>query len=561
MSTSIKKYIHNTTEFGSNTYIVNKSDNIYKIQNKINEIYTLQEKNQFGSERTTILFEPGTYNLNLPLGFYTSIYGLGQSPRDVEITGKSIYSNSYLHNDNSTCNFWRSVENLTVTPVSGTMKWAVSQACPFRKIHVKGNMNLHQNRGWASGGYIADSVIEGNVDAGSQQQWYSRNSYWESWSGHSWNMVFQGMENAPNGEWPEIAYTNIQKTPIIREKPYLYLNNDANYSVFIPSIRKKSSGSTWNINKALGTSLPISDFHIVREEFDNASTINQALSSGKNLIFSPGYYQLNSTINVNRPNTIILGLGFATIVPISGKKAMSVADVEGVIIAGLMFEAGKISSPELLNIGEPDSNTDFSINPVSLHDLVFRVGGYKTGSTTTAIKINSNNVIGDHFWIWRADHGINSSVGWEINKSDYGLIVNGNNVTIYGLFVEHFQKYNTLWNGENGKTYFYQCELAYDVPNQKAWMDKETKGFAAYKVAESVENHKAWGFGIYSVFTLPGVQLESAIEVPEKKGIIFKNMITLNLNKGENNIKNIINKKGKSVGEYGNFSSRLNSYG
>ena len=89
-------------------------------------------------------------------------------------------------------------------------------------------------------------------------------------------------------------------------------------------------------------------------------------------------------------------------------------------------------------------------------------------------------------WLWRADHG--AGVGWSVNTADTGLVVNGNDVTMYGLFVEHFQKYQTIWNGERGRTYFYQNEFPYEMPNQAAWMNGSTRGYAAYKVADSVND-------------------------------------------------------------------------
>ena len=114
--------------------------------------------------------------------------------------------------------------------------------------------------------------------------------------------------------------------------------------------------------------------------------------------------------------------------------------------------------------------------------------------------VNSNNVIGDHMWLWRADHG--SGVGWTTNTADTGLVVNGDNVTMYGLFVEHYQKYQVIWNGNGGRTYFFQNEMPYDPPNQAAWMNGSTQGYAAYKVADSVTSHEAWGLGSYCYFNV-----------------------------------------------------------
>ena len=99
-------------------------------------------------------------------------------------------------------------------------------------------------------------------------------------------------------------------------------------------------------------------------------------------------------------------------------------------------------------------------------DVFFRIGGPHVGKATLGLVVNSDNVIMDDIWSWRADHGVAGSVGWDINTSDTGLVVNGDNVTATGLFVEHFQKYNVIWNGENGKTVFFQNELPYDAPNQ-----------------------------------------------------------------------------------------------
>jgi hypothetical protein len=59
--------------------------------------------------------------------------------------------------------------------------------------------------------------------------------------------------------------------------------------------------------------------------------------------------------------------------------------------------------------------------------------------------------------MWRADHGAGAS--WYDNMAQNGLVVNGDRVTAYGLFVEHYQQYQVLWNGNNGRTYFYQSEL------------------------------------------------------------------------------------------------------
>ncbi|MEU7904307.1 hypothetical protein [Actinoplanes sp. NPDC049118] len=174
--------------------------------------------------------------------------------------------------------------------------------------------------------------------------------------------------------------------------------------------------------------------------------------------------------------------------------------------------------------------------------MFVRIGGAGAGRATDSVVVNSNHVIGDHLWLWRADHG--AGVGWSVNAAERGLVVNGADVTMYGLFVEHFQRYQTVWHGERGRTYFYQNEMPYEMPNQASWMNGTTRGYAAYKVADAVNTHQAWGVGSYCVFTLDrSVVGERAIEVPVKPGIRFTNMVTVSLG-GQGTINRIINDKG-----------------
>ncbi len=169
-----------------------------------------------------------------------------------------------------------------------------------------------------------------------------------------------------------------------------------------------------------------------------------------NLLLTPGIYELTDAIRVTRPNTVVLGMGFATLKPVNGTAAMTTADVDGVIIAGLLFDAGVAKSPVLLEVGPVGSKARHAKNPISLHDVFFRVGGAGVGSAGVNLRINSSDTIVDHTWIWRADHG--AGVGWDKNLSANGLVVNGDDVTAYGLFVEHQQEFQVLveweWRAE-----------------------------------------------------------------------------------------------------------------
>ena len=543
--------------FGPNVLVFTPTMSTPAMQQQIDQVYAIQRRNEFGPQRNALLFLPGKYKVDVPIGFYTEVMGLGASPDDVEIDG-NLHSDASEDNNNATTTFWRAAEGIAVDPPGGSMRWAVSQAAPFRRMHVRGTIVLHQFNGWASGGWMSDDLIDGTVDAGPQQQWISRNTEWGKWTGSNWNMVFVGVPDPPAGEWPSPPYTKIALTPIVREKPFLQVDAAGNYSVRVPSLRRNSSGITWHGGSTPGKSIPLDHFYIARAGIDTAASINAQLENGKDLLLTPGIYNLTDAIHVTRPDTVVLGMGFATLRPINGTPAMTTEDADGIIIAGLLFDAGPMQSPVLLQIGPDGSKARHTNDPISLHDVFFRVGGAGVGRTLINLKINSNDTILDHTWIWRADHG--SGVGWDLNTSNNGLVVNGNNVTVYGLFVEHHQQFQVLWNGDGGRTYFYQSEIPYDPPNQASYRSApDTKGWASYKVADSVTHHEAWGLGIYSVFEQPGVELTRAIEVPKRPDVKFHHMITVALgNHGA--ILNVINNTGGSTSMHPRVTPKVTTY-
>ncbi len=517
------------------------------IQRKLDAIFAEQEKNQFGSQRYAVLFKPGTYSNDVNVGFYTQILGLGSTPDAVTINGAVHVDADWFPPNNATQNFWRGAENLSVNPVGGADQWAVSQASPYRRMHVRGDLRLDDGGGWSSGGWISDTKIDGRVRSGSQQQWISRDSHFGGWTGSTWNMVFVGVYGAPAGTFPDPPYTTIDQAPIVREKPCLQADESGHYRVFVPALRSNTSGVTWEHDSAPGISLPIDQFFITKPGA-TASEMNEALTAGKNLLITPGVYHLDQPLHVTRPDTVVLGLGIATLIPDGGITAINVDDVDGVKIAGLLIDAGTTSSATLMQVGDPESNADHSANPTSLHDVFFRVGGAAAGKAHTSLVINSNDVIGDHLWLWRADHGADDShVGWNSNTADTGLVVNGDDVTVYGLFVEHFQKTQVTWNGNGGRTYFFQNEMPYDVPDQAAWMNGGSAGYAAYQVAPGVTSHEAWGLGSYCFFnTNPSVSCSHAFAAPVAPDVQFHGMVTVSLNH-QGTITHVINDLGAST--------------
>ncbi|WP_329054473.1 chitobiase/beta-hexosaminidase C-terminal domain-containing protein [Amycolatopsis sp. NBC_01488] len=525
-----------TPNFGPNVRIFDPSMSAATIQAQLDTDFNNQKDTQtaqFADRRVAHLFKPGTYGVHDNVGFYTSVAGLGQNPDDVVING-DITVDAFNPSDNGVAlqNFWRSAENMAVNPSSGNDRWAVAQAAPFRRMDVRGGLQLYPaSYGYASGGYIADTKVSGQAASVSQQQWYTRDSALGSWNGGVWNMVFSGTSGAPANTFPNPPETTLATTPVSRDVPYLYVDGTGKYRVFLPSLRTNASGPSWASGSTPGTSAPMSQFYVVKAG-DTAASINNALAAGCNLFFTPGIYHLDQTLNVTRAGTTILGIGYPTLVPDNGVNAMQVSDVDGVRLKGLLFDAGTANSQALLTVGQSGSSASHASNPTTVQDVFFRIGGELAGKATNSLVVNSANTIIDHIWAWRADHGNAGTVGWTTNTADTGLTVNGANVTATGLFVEHYQKYQVVWNGQGGKTIFFQNEMPYDVPNQASWnAPSGVAGYAAYKVGANVTSHEAWGLGSYCFFdTNPAVSSYHAFEVPNTSGVKFHSLLTVSLN-------------------------------
>ncbi|MDQ7804699.1 chitobiase/beta-hexosaminidase C-terminal domain-containing protein [Amycolatopsis sp. A133] len=526
-----------TPNFGPNVRIFDPGMSAATIQAQLDTDFNNQKDTltaQFADRRVAHLFKPGTYNgVHDNVGFYTSVAGLGQNPGDVLING-DVTVDAFNASDNGVAlqNFWRSAENMAVNPSGGQERWAVAQAAPFRRMDVRGGLQLYPaSYGFASGGYIADTKVAGQAASVSQQQWYTRDSALGSWNGGVWNMVFSGTSGAPATTFPNPPETTLATTPVSRDVPYVYLDGTGKYRVFLPSLRTNASGPSWANGSTPGTSAPMSQFYVVKSG-DTASSINNALAAGCNLFFTPGIYHLNQTLNVTRANTTILGIGYPTLVPDNGVNAMQVSDVDGVRLKGLLFDAGTANSQALLTVGQSGSSASHASNPTTVQDVFFRIGGAIAGKATNSLIVNSANTIIDHIWAWRADHGNAGTVGWTVNTADTGLVVNGANVLATGLFVEHYQKYQVIWNGQGGRTIFFQNEMPYDVPNQASWnAPSGVAGYAAYKVGANVTSHEAWGLGSYCFFdTNPAVSSYHAFEVPNTSGVRFHSLLTVSLN-------------------------------
>lgn len=545
-----------TELFGENTYIYNPGDSMKAISREMNAIHDQMFGKEFSPNRYAMFFKPGDYKdaglFNIP--FYMQIAGLGRTPYEVEIS--NLHTPPRGKDGNGTVTFWRSAENLSVIGPETyneeeTFKWAVSQAAPLRRIYSTRVVRYQWGNGWVSGGYAADCDFQSAAGSDHQQQWYTRNSFLNKGRGQfqeiKYNYCFQGVDFGPGADmstyqnnWDKGGnVTIIPNTPVIREKPFLFIDKDQRYKVFRPALKRDHKGLSYTKDEmGDGEAIDVLKNFFVVKPGATAQEMNKQLKAGKHLLITPGMYKLSEPLHVTKPNTIILGLGFATLIPDqeNSTSAILVDDVDGVTIASLLFDA-HYSSHSLIQVGQEKNKTRHDKNPILLADLFFRIGGFRPGNVHVdqAAIVNSNDVIGDHFWIWRADHGVKGSVGWDINTAKNGLVVNGDHVTMYGMFVEHFQQYQVYWTGEYGKTYFLQCETPYDAPNQAAYMSEAgtRDGYAAYKVANIVNNHEAWAFGIYDVLHNE-IRINSSVEVPDKQGIRLHNICNNSLSSPPN---------------------------
>lgn len=549
---------------GPNVTVFDPSTPVAEIQAKMDAAHAKQVDNEMGTDRYAFLFKPGTYGtaekpLQVKVGYYTEVSGLGASPSDVVINGKvEVYNRCLTEGGTANClalvNFWRTLSNMTINVNgagqdgcrSGANFWAVSQAVSMRRLNVNGGFSLMDyctaGPQYASGGFIADSKF-GSVVNGSQQQWLTRNSEVTSWSNAVWNQVFSGVKGAPDdATFPDPPYTTLATTPLSREKPYLFADDKGEYKVRVPSAKRNTSGTSWSEDLTAGRTIPLSDFYVAKPG-DSVQRINYQLSQGKHLLLTPGVYDIDKAINVRRANTVVLGIGHATLTAVNGATPMTVDDVPGVVVAGVTLDAGLTESKYLLRVGAKNASGGSQYaNPTTLSDIYFRVGGPHIGKVDTALEVNSDNVLIDHTWVWRGDHGVEGFTEgvngdtdrWRTNTGRKGAVINGDGVVATGLFVEHFQQHNTTWNGDNGTVVLYQNELPYDPPTQADWMNTNgTLGWAGYKVGDNVKNHKLFGAGVY-VFNQnnPAIRTANGFDVPRKPGVKLHHIMTVNLSAG-----------------------------
>jgi hypothetical protein len=542
---------------GPNVIVFDPSMPQAAIQAQLDAISTQQVPSEFGTGRYAVFFAPGTYGsaanpLVFQLGYYTQVAGLGATPNDVVINGAiDVFNRGPCANQacEGLTNFWRSLSNLTLNvhlpstppayaPNNGEDAgrknsndlFGVSQAAPVRSVIVNGALILQDycNQGFVSGGFFANDELNGFVGNFGQQQFFTRNSNVGQWSNAVWNQVFLGDNGAPATNFGAGGqYTNVPATRVSQEPPFLTTDAAGNWSVFVPAVQTDSVGPDYTSGAETGTSIPLSQFFIASPATP-VQAINTALALGQDLILTPGIYDVSQPIDVVRPHTIVLGLGFATLIPTNGNAALETASVPGIKVSGLIVDAGPVNSPVLVQLGGKNAGGTHDRNdPTLLADVFFRIGGAEPGQATTSLVVNADNAILDDIWAWRADHG--AGVGWDANKADTGVVVNGDDVSAYGLFVEHYQKFEVIWNGQNGEDVFFQNEMPYDPPSQSAWMSSPTTdGYAAFLVSPGVTSFQGYGMGSYSFFNqhVP-IYATQAFQAPAAAGVQFHDLLTI----------------------------------
>jgi hypothetical protein len=552
-------------DFGPNVTIIDPAMSVDAINSTLQSLAT--QSTGFDEVRNAVYFLPGTYGsaagadnpatatgyINSPVGFMETVQGLGASPDDVTINGNLRAGQATGFSLNT---FWRSLANLRINPIEAdepmphTLRWNTSQAAPVRRVDIVGNLDL--SGGSAGGNIIANSRISGAVIAGfrwvtdstrlgGQFYYYIHDSQIGGFQGHFANYVFSGVQGAPAASFNPGDVTNLRTTPVSREAPYLYVDHKA-FRVMVPEARTNVAGYHWGAR----SSLSLDEFFIAKPT-DTAQAINDALAHGKNLILTPGVYKVTDAIHIIRANTIVLGMGLASVTPVNGTPAVVVDDVPGVSISGITVDANTVNSAVLVQVGSPNRqvrkrDSRAGIISTTLSDVFVRVGGsYAASHATTSFEINQDNVLIDHTWLWRADHGARGTTGWTVNTGDHGLVVNGNHVTALGLFVEHYQKTQILWNGEAGQTIFLQSEAPYDPPNQAAFMNGTENGYPFYEVANGVGSHDASGITAMTLFMAKTpIFIHSAFKAPMTQNVRFHNMLAGVL-LGTGGIENVIN--------------------
>jgi hypothetical protein len=319
------------------------------------------------------------------------------------------------------------------------------------------------------------------------------------------NGAFVGTSN--EGQQDQSHVTQLDNVERTAEKPFLVEHNGL-WHIAVPRYKTYSSGigDDTDVDK-----ISMGDVHVARDG-DSADSINAAIQGKKALLLTPGFYALEEAIKITDPGFIVLGIGMPTLVANGGSAMIIAESANDVRVAAILIDAGKPVSawqaPALLH---------WKGKGGVLSDIFTRVGAfqYERGSKSscmltkadTHVQLDGEGTVVDNTWLWHADHDDCYTQSDDCN-SGYGLVVNGDDVSVSGLKVEHVFKDHVYWTGENGQMIFLQEELPYH------YLSFGSDGNVGYRVDDAVQSHTAYALGIYIVGSCGNMVDVTAIRAP-----------------------------------------------
>ena len=522
-----------------NITIFKPTDDIQTIKSFLTDFYNKQG----GSGSTwpiqngiLILFEPGTYdfqNYNIPVSWYMSLRGLGEHPSDTVFKNCTLtVQNLSKDTGQATTNlFWRDVENIEI---QGNIYWYISQGGTLRRVMGNGDFSLGSGKGasWASGGWISNIESSNNISVGFQQQFCYKNikAPYINPCGINSTIINSSTSNSAqcSGGGGNVSVANIYGY----SKPWISTNG-----INIPN-KSKNSGSDLDIKY----STIINDNICVVTPGSTFSDINNIISGNskfKAIIFTPGLYKFSDTLVVSGDNIIIFGGGFPIIqTPNSGNSTIEVKG-NNCYICSIILDG--VNTDTILHLSAG--------NGCKLYDIYPRVFSNRSGGVNRVNKmilIDQDDVYAENLWLWVADHDKAGEATWNGLDCPNGLTVNGRNVVICGLAVEHHNDIMTQWNGDNGACYFYQSEFPYG--------DKCT-GNPSYVINDNVISHTFRGGGAYFVRWIPPPgepNINSVFKMNSK--LDCQGMIGANW-RGLSSVKNVVDINGTTYSPVGNSAT------
>ena len=424
---------------GPNVIIFDPSMPVSQIQATVDAIYAQQVDAEMGTNRYALLFKPGVYGtasqpLQMKVGYYTEVAGLGASPADVTINGKiEVYNRCLDNGGTSNClalvNFWRTLSNLSLQrqrarpgrlprlgELLGGLAGRVDAPSRHHRRHPLAHGLLHGRaavrqrrlhrrlepavRHQRLAAAVADPqqpdrrLVERRLEPG-----------------------LRGCRRRARRKRPSRTRRTRRSTttPVSREKPYLFVDGQGNYNVRVPSAQ------TQHQRHLLGrrpdgrdARIPLDDFFIAKPS-DSVKEINNALARGMNLLLTPGVY------NVGRQHLRQARQHGRARPGARDAHRRRRRDPAGGRRCSRRHHRGRhdrrgrrrsrrcsCGSARATATAAPEERP---VDPTTLSDVYFRVGGPHIGKADIALEVNSNDVLIDQTWVWRADHGVEGFSG------------------------------------------------------------------------------------------------------------------------------------------------------